>query len=177
MISQTLIEELKQQNIWLTYFKTITKNGNATKTPRSANNTATGADKAHADTLVTYDEAITAIKQYNADGVGLVIPEDYFLLDIDHRELIDPFVEMMLERFDTYTEYSPSGNGIHILGKLDKDKLPLFYDEKTDRYRLDNAYYYKNSKLNLEIYPGCATARFSTYTGNVIKDLPLYKRS
>lgn len=72
MISQTLIEELKQQNIWLIYFKTITKNGNATKTPRSANNTATGADKAHADTLVTYDEAITAIKQYNADGVGLV---------------------------------------------------------------------------------------------------------
>ena len=164
MISQTLIEELKQQNIWLIYFKTITKNGNATKTPRSANNTATGADKAHADTLVTYDEAITAIKQYNADGVGLVIPEDYF-------------VEMMLERFDTYIEYSPSGNGIHILGKLDKDKLPLFYDEKTDRYRLDNAYYYKNSKLNLKIYPGCATARFSTYTGNVIKDLPLYKRS
>ena len=80
MISQTLIEELKQQNIWLIYFKTITKNGNATKTPRSANNTATGADKAHTDTLVTYDEAITAIKQYNADGVGLVIPEDYFLL-------------------------------------------------------------------------------------------------
>ncbi len=173
MVSQTLIEELKQQKIWLIYFKTITKNGNTTKSPRSAKNTATGADKAHADTLVTYDEAASAMKLYEADGVGLVIPEDYFLLDIDHRELSDPFVQMMLARFDTYTEYSPSGNGIHILGKLDKDRLPIYYDEKNARYRLDSAYYYKNSKLNLEIYPGCATARFSTFTGNVIKDLPL----
>lgn len=36
MVSQTLIEELKQQKIWIIYFKTITKNGNTTKSPRSA---------------------------------------------------------------------------------------------------------------------------------------------
>ncbi len=80
MVSQTLIEELKQQKIWLIYFKTITKSGNTTKSPRSVKNTATGADKAHADTLATYDEAVSAMKLYKADGVGLVIPEDYFLL-------------------------------------------------------------------------------------------------
>ena len=51
MVSQTLIEELKQQKIWFIYFKTITKNGNTTKSPRSAKNTATGADKAHTDAV------------------------------------------------------------------------------------------------------------------------------
>ena len=70
MISQTLIEELKQQNIWLIYFKTITKNGNATKTPRSANNTATGADKAHADTLVTC-LLYTSIENSRQTGIHL----------------------------------------------------------------------------------------------------------
>lgn len=74
MVYQTLIEELKPQKIWLIYFKTI---GNTTKSPRSAKNTATGADKAHADTLATYDEAVSAMKLYEADGVGLVIPEDF----------------------------------------------------------------------------------------------------
>lgn len=113
------------------------------------------------------------MKLYEADSVGLVITEDYFLLDIDHRKLSDYFVQMMLEKFDTYTEYSPNGNDIHILGKLAKDKLPIYYDENSSRCRLGSAYYYKNSKPNLEIYPGCTTTRFSTFTGNAIKDLPL----
>ncbi len=68
-------------------------------------------------------------------------------------------MQMMLARFDTYTEYSPSGNGIHILGKLNKDRLPIYYDEKNVRYRLEGAYYYKNSKLNLEIYPGLCNSK------------------
>ena len=71
------------------------------------------------------------MKLYEADSVGLVITEDYFLLDIDHRKLSDYFVQMMLEKFDTYTEYSPNGNDIHILGKLAKDKLPIYYDENS----------------------------------------------
>lgn len=42
----------------------------ATKSPRSAKTTAIGADKSHADTLATYDEAVDTMKLYEADGAA-----------------------------------------------------------------------------------------------------------
>jgi primase-polymerase (primpol)-like protein len=49
-----------------------------------------------------------------ADGVGLRIPNGMFFLDIDHRDLEDPWVQALLDLYDSYTEYSVSGEGIHI---------------------------------------------------------------
>ena len=46
------------------------------------------------------------MKLYEADSVGLVITEDYFLLDIDHRKLSDYFVQMMLEKFENLEVYT-----------------------------------------------------------------------
>ena len=54
-----------------------------------------------------------------AAGLGFVIPEGYFFLDIDHRPKENALVQTMLRRFDSCAEYSVSGSGIHIYGKCD----------------------------------------------------------
>lgn len=68
---------------------------------------------------MTYDNAILAKERINADGVGFILPKGYFFLDIDGRSVNDAFAKRLLKRFDTYAEYSVSGNGIHIYGKCD----------------------------------------------------------
>lgn len=98
--------------------------------------------------------------------------ERLLFLDIDHRPLTDPFVQMLLERFNSYTERSVSGKGIHIYGKCDFEKLPTYAD-KNGNPRLDKAYYMKNPNNHLELYVGGLTNRFAAYTGDVILNEPL----
>lgn len=40
-------------------------------------------------------------------------------LEVDHKDLSDSYVQLLLERFDSYAEYSVSGSGVHIYGKCD----------------------------------------------------------
>lgn len=96
-----------------------------------------------------------------------------YFLDIDHREMSDPLLQKLLNRHNSYTEYSPSGNGIHILGTCDSGKLPIVYDEKKKRDVISREYYQKNPNNEVELYIGSITNRFATFTGNVINDLPL----
>lgn len=85
------MQELMKQKIWICWNFAEVK-GHRTKKPISAYGTPTGTDAAHAHTWVTYEEARTAAEKNGHDGVGFVIPERYFFLDIDHMALTDPFV-------------------------------------------------------------------------------------
>lgn len=67
----------------------------------------------------------------------------------------------------------PSGNGLHILGRYDLTKLPIYYEESRRRFVLDGDFYQKNSKIGLELYLGDVTNRYATFTGDAINDLPL----
>ena len=165
------MDELKQLPIWLCW-NYIIKDGKKTKKPCSAEGGATGTNKEYAHTLATYDAARKAANDNGYSGVGFVIPEGYFFLDIDHKALEDPFVQVLLERFNSYTERSVSRGGIHIYGKCDFKKLPTYAD-KTGNLRLDKAYYMKNPNNNLELYVGGLTNRFAVYTGDVILNEPL----
>ena len=117
---------------------------------------------------MTYDEAVEAQARLKADGVGFVIPDGYFFLDIDHKEADAPLSQKMLSRFNSYAEISPSGNGLHIYGMCDLAKMPLM-----DNGKIEKEFYQKNSKLGLELYIGGATNRFATFTGNAILDTAL----
>ena len=165
------MDELKSQKIWLCW-NYETRKGKRTKVPISASGTATGTNSEYAHTWVTYDEAIKAADKHGYNGVGFTIPQGYFFLDIDHKELTDPFVQLMLERFNSYAEYSVSGGGIHIYGKYDIDRVPTYLD-KDGKLRLDKAFYMKNPHNSTELYCGGITNRFSVYTGNVIHNIPL----
>ena len=160
------MDELKSQKVWLCW-NYETRKGKRTKVPISASGTATGTNSEYAHTWVTYDEAIKATDKHGYNGVGFKIPQGYFFLDIDHKELTDPFVQLMLERFNSYSEYSVSGGGIHIYGKCNIDRLPTYLD-KDGKLRLDKAFYMKNPHNSTELYCGGITNRFAVYTGNVI---------
>ena len=165
------MDELKKQKIWFCWSYEV-RNGKMTKVPRSAFGTATGTSAEYAHTWVTYPEAAASAKVQGASGVGFKIPDRYFFLDIDHKDVSDPYVQLMLERFDSYTERSVSGGGIHIYGKCDASRLPT-YTDKDGKPRLDRAYYTKNPNNDTELYSGALTNRFAVYTSDMIRDVPL----
>lgn len=94
-------------------------------------------------------------------GLGLGIFNGFCGVDIDdciseNGEINDIALEF-IRYFDSYTEKSPSGNGIRIIFKL-KDT----YDKQK--------YYIRNDKIHVEIYCSGMTSRFLTVTGNMISE-------
>jgi len=165
------MQELMDMKIWFLWRKEI-DGDRINKIPFAAGVSATGTNEKYRHTWVTYDDAVTAMKKQSAAGIGFVIPKGYFFLDIDHIHLTDSFVEMLLKRFNSYTERSVSGGGIHIYGRCDLEKLPT-YTDKNGNLRLDKAYYMKNPNNHLELYVGGLTNRFAAFTGDVILNEPL----
>lgn len=163
--------KLKQMKIWLCW-KYIEVNGKKTKKPIAAYGGVTGTNSEYQKTWVTYDEVVSAMKRMNADGIGFVIPVGLFFLDIDHRELTDPFVQTMLKRFNSYAEISPSGNGLHIYGIVNLARLSIAED-KDGKQKLDRQFYMKNPNNGVELYIGGLTNRFATFTENAVHDVPL----
>ena len=164
--------KLKQMKRWVLWNYVITKKGNKTKCPIAVTGRATGSDEKFQNTWVTYDEAVLAKERLGTDGVGFMLPEGYFFIDIDHKGLDNPFVKMMLERFDSYAEISPGGNGLHIYGYADMSRIPVYLDEK-GKLKLDRQFYMKHPKTKNELYIGGLTNRFATFTGNAVHDVPL----
>ena len=85
------VDELKDKNLWFLWSAKPGKNGKVTKVPFAANGGATGTDDAHNGTWVSFDDAESARNRFRASGLGLKIPKGFFLLDIDHKDISDPF--------------------------------------------------------------------------------------
>ena len=166
------MQELKTQKIWVLWSMRQNRDGRPTKVPHAAGGGATGTDGAHSGTWVTYEEAARAAKSAKASGVGFVIPEGYFFLDIDHRDPDDSLVQELLARFGSYAEYSVSGNGIHIYGSCDMERIPT-YVNTNGKKKLANEFYQKNPNNGMELYFGSLTDRFAVFTGNAVSEMPL----
>ena len=165
------LSDLKQMKIWVCW-NYVEKGGRRTKVPCSAFGRATGTSSKYSGTWVTFSEARKAACEKNYSGVGFVIPEGWFFLDIDHKPLSDPYVQAMLNRFGSYTERSVSGEGIHIYGRCDFTKVPTVRD-KNGKLKLDSRYYLKNPHNDTELYIGGLTNRFAVFTEDVIQDEPM----
>ena len=105
--------------------------------------------------------AIKALKKWKCRGVGFVLTEDSEItfIDLDNifnseTDHIDSQGLAIIERFDSYAEYSVSGRGAHIYVEA---KLP------PGRRRKDN----------IEMYD---SARFVIVSGDVILDEPIKKK-
>ena len=160
------MESIKQLQRWICW-NAVKKNGRTTKVPCAANGGATGTNETYAHTWVTYDEAAVARALHGYTGVGFVIPGDMFFLDKDHVDLDAPEVKQLLAMFPTYAEASFSGDGVHIYGRCDMERLPVA-DGK-----LDKRYYTKNPNNGLEVYIGALTNRFAAFTGKIMQDAPI----
>ncbi len=167
------MRELMDMKIWVLW-EWYWDKGQRKKKPFAASGESVGTDETYRWAWVTYAEAAAAIKNFpdRAAGLGFVIPKGYFFLDIDHRPKEDALVQTMLRRFDSYAEYSVSGNGTHIYGKCDLSQIPTYRD-KGGKLRLDRQFYMKNPHNSVELYIGGVTNRFAAFTGNVINDAPL----
>ncbi|WP_241954526.1 phage/plasmid primase, P4 family [Staphylococcus agnetis] len=144
-------KELTKLNNWCVW-KYQKRNGKLTKVPFNAE-TGEFAKSNDPNTWCNYE---TAINFTGADGVGFFFEPPYLGIDIDnveddiHRyrqgDKLDNIVSEFTEAFKTYTEVSPSGNGLHLIVK---GKIP------GERRR----------KGNIEMYD---SGRFFTMTGNII---------
>lgn len=71
-------------------------------------------------TWADYDAAINALNAGGYDGIGFEFAGGIFGVDLDHvitQDGIDAAAQDIIETLDSYTEYSPSGTGVHILCK------------------------------------------------------------
>lgn len=164
------MKNLKERRLWLLW-KKQERNGKTAKVPFSANGGKCGTSEEYKQTWVTYQEAEQAAKKFKGAGVGFVIPQNLFFLDIDHQDQNDPVVKDILSRFNTYTEYSVSGDGIHVYGLCDFSKLPTYTED--GRVKLSKEYYAHHPTNGMELYIGQLTNRYAAYTGNAILDVPL----
>ena len=113
-----------------------------------------------------FDTVCAAHDKY--DGIGIGIFDDLFAIDIDHcvtDGVLSPMAQDIIETMDCYTEYSPSGKGIRIIGLISE----LRYDKAR--------YYINNRKLGLEVYVAGYTNKFVTLTGNALRESDLVDRS
>ncbi|MEK4501197.1 phage/plasmid primase, P4 family [Bacillus sp. FSL R12-0069] len=155
--------ELKALPQWILW-KFETRNGKQTKVPCQFN-----GEMARANDRRTWSTFATAVKFYlegDYDGIGFVFSrqDNYIGIDIDKcvtDAKTNAFATEIIDTLDSYTEFSPSGKGIHIIikGSLPQSVLG------TGR---------KNTKHGLEIY---SYGRFFTFTGNRENSNDVYDRT
>ena len=109
------LEELKNKPQWVCHKNKIPKNPN----------TGGNAKSNDASTWSDYETVITATDRWNFDGIGFEFgnfPENTLRvsgIDLDHviraDGTLEPFAAEVVELLNSYTEFSFSGTGLHIL--------------------------------------------------------------
>lgn len=105
---ENIPKELKAVKNWVCW--------SADKLPKNPY-TGGNAQSNNSETWSDFDTACKAAEKYHFNGVGFMFTPPYFGVDmddcVDNQELVDEFVESL----QSYTEYSTSGTGIHIICK------------------------------------------------------------
>src|SRR5512133_1517063 len=120
-------DELKSLRQWVCY-RIEERDGKPTKIPYRTDRAGRGNAKSNdPSTWHTFDEVMEAVaKPKNRfDGIGFILSESdpYVFIDLDHvveNGELEPWARELIERVDSYTEYSQSGSGIHIIARAKK---------------------------------------------------------
>lgn len=146
--AENVPDELKALPQWVVW-QAMERNGKLTKPPRQIDGQAAKANDP--STWTTFEKAMEAYEAGLSDGVGFVFAPGGGLVgvDLDHcvsREdgTIAPKAEAIVEALGSYTEYSVSGKGLHIIVRAELEKG------------------YRSGPI--EVYPH---GRFFTVTGNL----------
>jgi putative DNA primase/helicase len=116
--------ELKMLPQWVAWRLIVKPDGRTTKVPINVN-TGTKASSTDPSTWVSFARALAYYNRGQEDGIGFVFTsgDPYIGFDRDEVDGEDPFeLDDLVDEMNTYAETSPSGNGIHIIGK---GKLPI----------------------------------------------------
>lgn len=141
------LDDLKAQPRWVCYNNVIEK---APINPR----TGALAKTTDSSTWATYDEAQRAVSRYRCAGIGFVLTGDGLVgVDIDDAirgDDVAKYAKHLLALNGGYAELSPSGTGIHIVGRA---TIPRSVK------RLMHG-------VGIEVYD---RARYFTFTGEVVE--------
>jgi hypothetical protein len=150
-------QQLKDRPRWVLWkLETISGSSKPTKIPKQPS--GHNANATDASTWSTFGEVCAALDKYpdTFSGIGFVFNGDG-ITGIDYDKCIvegeiSPEVLEAIEEFDSYTEFSPSGTGLHtfVFGQLPEQS--------------------NNRRPGLEVYE---TARYFTVTGEHFHGSPL----
>jgi putative DNA primase/helicase len=76
------------------------------------------ASSTNPDTWTSFDRALSAVSRFSGIGFVFTAADGICGIDLDHVITdggVEPWVAHMVEALDSYTEYSVSGQGLHIL--------------------------------------------------------------
>ena len=134
MIYDNIPEELKILPRWVGW-KTETRTGKPTKVLKNAKS-GTNAMSNNPSTWSSFDAALGGMDKFKFDGIGFVFSGDGLIgIDIDDCRdestgALSAIATDIINKMNSYTEVSPSGNGLHIIvrGELLGDKKQTFYE-------------------------------------------------
>lgn len=111
------------------------------------------------DVWHTFSECLAEVKANPGYGLGFVLTDSgYTCVDIDHISQHKAAAEKIAKRLNSYTEISPSGDGLHIW-------LKDTHTRKEQRFTVNLG----GVGIPVEVY---SAARYMTVTGNRVKDFP-----
>lgn len=148
-----------EEKIWVNWKLEKSKDGKPTKVPYQINGQK--ASSTNEKDWSTYKQ-VKAVEQ-NFSGVGIIFEPKtgYVGVDFDHcivgGKIVLKEMEDFIKEAKTYTEYSPSGAGLHLIFK-NTDRLNLIRNKYT---------YDKETRLAVEVYNN---GRYFTFTENRFND-------
>lgn len=159
---------LKVMKRWVVY-KTIIKNGKTQKVPI---NPLTARSLAWSDEAqwLSFDDANRLSQLHDNYGIGFILGDGVAGIDLDNVVKVDGTLQEIatdiISSMNSYTEYSLSGKGLHILFLAN---LPNNFNNRKKILNHDGTY------SNIEMY---SSGRFFVVTGNIYNNLSnLYMRN
>lgn len=155
---ESLPEELRVRGLFCVW-QAEQRNGKITKVPYEA---ATGQRAKSNDQsyFTSFDQTASAS---GFTGIGIGIFQGVGAVDLDHcvdeNGKISEKAQEIIRLMHSYTEYSPSGTGLHILFLAEN------YQYDSERY------FIMNHGAGIEVYVAGATNKFVTVTG---KEIPVH---
>jgi AAA domain len=140
-------DELKADESWVLWNYEYDR-GKPTKVLRQAN--GRHADSTKPETWTDFEAVVEAYKGGGFDGIGFVFHPDNPFAGADLDDVTEEQALRWIDSFDSYTERSPSGNGLHIICRAEVPK--------------------GTNRDEGELY---SAGRFFTVTGNVVRDAPV----
>lgn len=149
---------------WVTWRWVTRAGGRRDKPPFNPRNPDAFASTRRPDSWAGFDLAAAAVARNQADGVGyvLLLDERLIALDLDdcrdpRTGALEPWAIALVEEADSYTEITPSGTGLRILGLNESIATSLHHTIRKEPGQV-------------EIYHRCP--RFITVTGTRQPDTP-----
>ncbi len=120
-------QELKELRQWVCY-RIEVRDGEKTKMPYSRDHGGRMRAKTNdSTTWLSYDDAVqmASMPLSGLDGIGFVVSanDPYVFIDLDHvvdDGVIEGWAQAIVDNVGSYTEFSQSGTGIHIVARAKK---------------------------------------------------------